>query len=224
MEQHPAPVRVFLADDHPLVLDGIKAVIATDAGLELVGEARDGPTALRRATDLRPDVAVLDLSMPGMNGIDVARRLLEACPDCRVVILTVHEDGAYLRQLLDIGIAGYVLKRSATDELTRAIHAAVAGGIYLDPTIAARAVGRVLPGQKDVSAKGAVADLSSREIDVLRLTAIGHSNKAIANLLHIGVKSVDTYKARAMEKLGFRNRIEVIRFALSQGWLDGPET
>ena len=138
----PAPLRVYLADDHPLVLDGIKALILADAGVELVGEARDGVTALRQATELMPDVAVLDLSMPGVNGIEVARQLLAACPQCRVLILTVHEDGAYLRQLLDLGVAGYVLKRSATDELRRAIHAVAGGGIYLDPAIAARAIGR----------------------------------------------------------------------------------
>lgn len=213
------PVRVFLADDHPLVLDGIKALIVADPGLEVVGEARDGATALRQAIAMHPDVAVLDLSMPGLNGIEVARRLLEACPQCRVLILTVHEDDAYLHQLLNMGVAGYVLKRSATDELRRAIHAVAAGGIYLDPAIAARAVGRASRQQPE-SAGGAVADLSARETEVLRLTAIGHSNKSIASSLQIGVKSVDTYKARAMEKLGFRNRVEVIRFALSKGWLN----
>jgi DNA-binding NarL/FixJ family response regulator len=216
------PLRVFLADDHPLVLDGIKALIVSDAELELVGEARDGAMALRRAVNLRPDVAVLDLSMPGVNGIEVARQLLEACPQCRVLILTVHEDGAYLRQLLALGVAGYVLKRSAADELRRAIHAVACGGIYLDPAIAARAIGRGGTGQSIVSEAGAVADLSPREIEVLRLTAIGHSNKSIASTLRIGLKSVDTYKARAMEKLGFRNRVEVIRFALSKGWLSDP--
>jgi DNA-binding NarL/FixJ family response regulator len=214
-------VRVFLADDHPLVLDGIKALIIADTELELVGEARDGTIALRRAIELQPDVAVLDLSMPGLNGIEVARKLREACPLCRVLILTVHEDGAYLRQLLDLGVAGYILKRSATDELRRAIHAVAAGGIYLDPAIAARAIGRSVTRQRGEADIGPAVDLSPREVDVLRLAAIGHSNKSIANTLQIGVKSVDTYKARAMEKLGFRNRIEVIRFALSKGWL-GP--
>lgn len=221
VEQSRSQLRVFLADDHPLVLDGIRVLIVADPGLEVVGEARDGPTALRRAIDLRPDVAVLDLSMPGLNGIEVARRLLEAFPECRVIILTVHEDAAYLRQLLSIGIAGYVLKRSATEELRRAIHAVAAGGIYLDPSIAARAVGRTGKQNGD-SAECGGAELSPREVDVLRLTAVGHSNKSIANALQIGVKSVDTYKARAMMKLGFRNRVEVIRFALSKGWLDDP--
>jgi DNA-binding NarL/FixJ family response regulator len=214
-----APLQVYLADDHPLVLDGIKALILADAGLELVGAARDGATALRQAIELRPDVAVLDLSMPGVNGIEVARQLLAACPQCRVLILTVQEDGAYLRQLLDLGVAGYVLKRSATDELRRAIHAVADGGIYLDPAIAALAIGRGAAGAQVVPE---AADLSPREVEVLRLTAIGHSNKSIANMLHIGVKSVDTYKARAMEKLGFRNRVEVVRFAVSKGWLNEP--
>jgi DNA-binding NarL/FixJ family response regulator len=221
IEQPLSRLRVFLADDHPLVLDGIRVLIVADPGLEIVGEARDGQTALRRAIDLRPDVAVLDLSMPGLNGIEVARRLLEAFPECRVVILTVHEDAAYLRQLLDIGVAGYVLKRSAAGELRRAIHAVAAGGTYLDPSIAARAVGRT-GKQNGEPTENAGAELSAREVDVLRLTAVGHSNKSIANALQIGVKSVDTYKARAMVKLGFRNRVEVIRFALSKGWLEDP--
>src|SRR5271165_1426378 len=148
MTSRPAsPLRVFLADDHPLVLDGIKSFLFADDGLELVGEARDGLTALRLAVDLKPDVAVLDLSMPGPNGIEVAARLLDACPQCRVLILTVHEDAAYLRQLLELGVAGYVLKRSATEELHRAIYAVTGGGIYLDPAIAARAVGKTTTRQ-----------------------------------------------------------------------------
>jgi DNA-binding NarL/FixJ family response regulator len=213
------PLRVFLADDHPVVLGGIKALVMADTGLELVGEARDGPSALARATELAPDVAVLDLSMPGLNGVEVARQLLKACPDCRILILTVHEDGAYLRELLDMGVAGYVLKRSATEELSRGIHAVAAGGIYLDPAIAGRAVGRA-PAAKAETPGDVLDELSAREIEVLRLTSLGHSNKTIAAKLQIGVKTVDTYKARAMVKLGFHSRVEVVRLALSKGWLN----
>ena len=164
-EPPASPLRVFLADDHPLVLDGMKAVLCVDDGLELVGEARDGLSALRQAVELQPDVAVLDLSMPGLNGIEVAARLLQACPQCRVLILTVHEDAAYLRQLLDLGVAGYVLKCSATEELRRAIHAVAAGGIYLDPTIAARAVGR--PFHRTLPASGFAAPAITRRSVVL---------------------------------------------------------
>jgi len=212
-------VRVFLADDHPVVLGGMKAIVMADPGLELVGSASDGVVALRQALELQPDVAVLDLSMPGMNGVEVAQHLLQSVPSCRILILTVHEDGAYLRQLLDIGVAGYVLKRSATEELSRGIHAVAAGGIYLDPAIAALAIGAAPPPKPD-SKSNALADLSAREIEVLQLTSLGHSNKTIAAKLNIGVKTVDTYKARAMSKLGFHSRVEVVRLALSQGWLD----
>ncbi len=215
-------LRIFLADDHPVVLAGMKALVADDAALEVVGEARDGRTALRLALELRPDVAVLDLSMPGLNGVDVARQLRTDCPDCRVLALTVHEDGAYLRQLLEIGAAGYVLKRSAAEELLRAIHAVAIGGIYLDPAIAGRVVGPAPPKPAENAAPG-TADLSEREIEVLRLTAAGHSTKIIAGRLRIGVKTVDTYKARAMTKLGFRSRVEVVRYALGKGWLNDDE-
>ncbi len=222
MDPSAAPrLRIFLADDHPVVLSGMKALVAADDGLELVGEATDGPTALRRAIELHPDVAVLDLSMPGLNGIEVARKLLAACPDTRVMVLTVHEDGAYLRQVLDLGVAGYVLKRSAAEELIRGIHAVGSGGLYLDPAIAGRAVGRNAPHLPGAET-GGVAELSTREIEVLRLAAVGHSNKTIAAKLQIGAKSVETYKARGMTKLGFHNRVEVVRFALSMGWLGDP--
>ncbi|MBC7583759.1 response regulator transcription factor [Tardiphaga sp. vice352] len=215
-------LRVFFADDHPIVLDGIKALIAEDEQLDLVGYALDGPTALRRAVELKPDVAVLDLSMPGMNGIDVAKKLIAACPTCRVLLLTVHEDAAYLRQALEIGAAGYLLKRTATEELNRGIHAVASGGVYLDPAIAGRAVGsaaRQLPIRTGALTK---IELSSREVEVAGLTAAGYSSKTIALRLNIGVKSVETYKTRYMHKLGFQSRVELIHYAIAQGWLGTP--
>jgi DNA-binding NarL/FixJ family response regulator len=220
--QPPDRLRVFFADDHPIVLDGIRALIAKDERLDLVGYALDGATALRRAVDLRPDVAVLDLSMPGMSGIDVAKKLIAACPDCRVLLLTVHEDAAYLRQALETGAVGYILKRTATEELNRGIHAVASGGVYLDPAIAGRALGsaaRQIPVSADTLTG---VELSSREIEVARLTAGGYSAKTIALKLHIGVKSVETYKTRCMKKLGFQSRVELIHFAIGKGWLGPP--
>jgi len=220
--QPPDRLRVFFADDHPIVLDGIRALIAEDERLDLVGYALDGATALRRAVDLRPDVAVLDLSMPGMSGIDVAKKLIAACPDCRVLLLTVHEDAAYLRQALETGAVGYILKRTATEELNRGIHAVASGGVYLDPAIAGRALGsaaRQIPVSADTLTG---VELSSREIEVARLTAGGYSAKTIALKLHIGVKSVETYKTRCMKKLGFQSRVELIHFAIGKGWLGPP--
>ena len=215
-------LRVFLADDHPIVLAGIKALVMADQGLEVVGEARDGRMALRLATELNPDVVVLDISMPGLSGIKLAEQLRVACPNCKLVALTVHEDRGYLRQLLEVGIDGYVVKRSATDELIRAIRVVASGGVYLDPTVAGKVFRASLQGSSERQA-GSGADLSQREIEVLKLTAAGYSNKAVAAELEIRVKTVETYKARAMEKLGFETRVDLVRYALSKGWLNNDQ-
>ncbi|MFN0219921.1 MAG: response regulator [Hyphomicrobium sp.] len=211
-------LRVILADDHPIVLAGIKALVVADANLEVVGEASDGRTALKLATELSPDIAVVDISMPGLSGVKLSEQLRVTCPNCRILALTVHEDRGYLRQLLEVGVVGYVIKRCATDELIKAIRIVAAGGIYLDPAIAGKVLGS---SQKRTSERsiGDAADLSDRELDVLKLTAAGHSNKAVAAELVIAVKTVETYKARAMEKLGFQTRVELVRYALTKGWL-----
>ncbi|ADP70762.1 two component transcriptional regulator, LuxR family [Rhodomicrobium vannielii ATCC 17100] len=210
-------LRVFIADDHPVVLAGVRSVLDRDPDVEIVGEARDGETTLRMAIGLKPAMMVLDLSMPGLNGVEVTRQLLAQLPDCKVVVLTVHEDRAYLRKLIEVGAAGYVLKRSVTDDLLRAIHAVASGGMYLDPSIAAHAVDRTLDSPSENATAG--ADLSEREVEVLRFASVGHSNKAIANILTISVRSVETYKARAMDKLGLDNRVGLVGYAIEKGWL-----
>jgi DNA-binding NarL/FixJ family response regulator len=211
-------LRILMVDDHPIVLAGLKALVQGDPGLEIVGEARNGRIAQQLASSLRPDVVVLDLSMPEMGGLDVARLLLAEQPECRILVLTVHETRATVRQLLDLGVAGFLVKRSAADELLRAIHAVAAGGVYLDPAIAAKIVGGGTPGPARPSG-GPTQELSERETDVLRLIANGHSNKEISARLAISVKTIETYKARAMEKLGFKTRVDVVRHAASKGWL-----
>jgi DNA-binding NarL/FixJ family response regulator len=217
-EQVKASLRVFLADDHPVVLAGIKSLLSCDPELEMVGEAQDGHTALQMAFELKPDVVILDLSMPGLNGVEVTQQLLAKRPDCKVLVLTVHEDRSYLRKLIEVGAAGYVLKRSASEDLLRAIHAVASGGMYLDPAIAGQVFDTGANRSREL-APGRGTELSEREIEVLRLTALGHSNKSIATILDIGVKSVETYKARAMDKLGFRSRVELVGYAVGQGWL-----
>jgi len=213
------PSRVLMVDDHPVVLAGLKALVEADPDFTVVGNARDGRNALRLAKQLLPDVVVLDISMPEMNGIEVATALLAEQPRCRVLVLTVHEDRAYLRQLVEVGVSGYLLKRSASDELIRALHAVVSGGVYLDPAIAGKVVGRPARGTLHPEL-GQTGELSERETEVLRLVACGHSNKEISARLGISVKTVETYKARAMEKLGYRSRVELVRYAADQGWLD----
>ncbi len=208
---------VFLADDHPIVMAGIKALVTEDARFEVIGQASDGLDAVKQATALQPDALVLDISMPGLNGLEVAERLRRDAPRCRILALTVHEDRGYLRQLLANGVAGYLLKRSAADELIRALLAIAGGGLYLDPAIAGLAVSLNATPQSPEVTVG--VDLSPREEDVIRLTASGHSNKSVAAALGVGVKSIETYKARAMEKLGLRTRVDLVRYAVSQGWL-----
>jgi DNA-binding NarL/FixJ family response regulator len=215
----PRAVRILLVDDHPIVLAGVKALVMTDPNVEVVGEAFDGRSGLQLAMEFAPDIVILDISLPDLNGVKVAERLRRDCPRCKILVLTVHEDRGYLRQLLEVGIAGYLLKRSATAELGRAIAAVAAGGLYLDPAVAGMAVEVSAPRPPE-SAAGS-AELSQREIEVLKLAASGHSNKSAAALLGIGVKSAETYKARALEKLGFRTRVELVRFAVSKGWLAG---
>ena len=189
-----------------------------DPSIEVIGEAADGPSTLRSAIELKPDVVVLDLSMPGMNGIRVAQALRAQLSDCQVLVLSVHEDRAYLRRLLEMGVSGYVLKRSAPQELIGAIRAVAAGGMYLDPAIAGMIVGR---GNHSRSARSIDSpnELSARETEVLRLAAAGYTNKEVSARLHVGVKTIETYKARAMEKLGLDTRAELVRYAMVKGWL-----
>jgi DNA-binding NarL/FixJ family response regulator len=212
------PVRLLMVDDHPVVLAGLKALLGTDPDFDIIAQARDGRTALRLAVELAPDVVVLDISLPEMNGVELAAALRAERPECRVLVLTVHEERAYLRQLLELGVGGYLLKRSAADELPRAIRVVAAGGMYLDPAIARKVVAGLSRGRGQTAPTEQI-ELSERETEVLRLVAGGHGNKAIASRLNISVKTVETYKARAMDKLGFHSRVELVRYAADQGWL-----
>jgi DNA-binding NarL/FixJ family response regulator len=213
-------VRIILCDDHPIVLAGLRTLIEAEKDFELVGQATNGFEALRLIHDVQPDVAVLDISMPQLNGIMLARRLAEECPSVRVLVLTLHEDRVYARQAMDSGIRGYVLKQSAAENLIQAIHAVLSGGIYLDPAIAHEILPNTSSPRSDQSPAGTVkAETTTRESTVLKLTAKGYTNKEIARRLDIGVKSVETYKARGLEKLGLKTRAELVRYASTQGWL-----
>jgi DNA-binding NarL/FixJ family response regulator len=182
-----------------------------------VGEATDGAAGLKVAQDVEPDIAVIDISMPGLGGVELVRQLAAVCPRVRAIALTVHEDRAYVQQLLQAGARGYLLKRSAAEDLVRAVRAVAEGGMYLDPAIADRALGEELPAR---GAPGPEPELSPREQDVLRLTAQGFSNKEIAGRLEVSMKTVETYKARASDKLGLRSRAEIVRYGAGRGWLD----
>jgi DNA-binding NarL/FixJ family response regulator len=211
-------LRVFLVDDHAVVREGLKSLVNAQADMEVTGESADGQVACAEVPRQRPDVVVLDVSMPGMTGAQAAEQLRQTCPQVKVLALTVHEDKGYLRQLLEAGAAGYVLKRAAAEELIRAIRTVAGGGVYLDPALAGKVVGGFVrkPPGKVAAEEG---ELSEREAEVVRLVAAGHSNKEIAGQLDLSVKTVETYKARSLEKLGLHSRSDIVRYALRRGWL-----
>ncbi|MGD0148139.1 MAG: response regulator transcription factor [Xanthobacteraceae bacterium] len=213
-------IRIVLADDHPIVLDGLRNLIRAEPDFALVGEAVSGLSALKIIREQRPDVAVLDISMPELNGILLSRRLAGEMPALRLLVLTLHEDRAYLNQALEAGVRGYVLKRSAVENLVQAIRAVMVGGLYIDPAIVGRVFESKQINKRLAARKGVSPALTDREADVLKMAALGFTNKEIASRLDVGVKSIETYKARGLEKLGLKTRAELVRYASGQGWLD----
>jgi two-component system response regulator NreC len=217
MSEASAPLRILLADDHVTVRHGLKLLIEAQADMKVVAEASDGQSAVQQALALKPDVIVMDISMPGMNGLVATRKLKKEHPGLAIVTLTRHGDDAYLQELLRAGVSGYVLKQSVPTELLQAIRAAAAGGQYLDSTLTARVTAGFL-GREGKSVKSG-GSLTDRETDVLRLIAAGYSNKEIAGRLSLSVKTVEAHKANAMRKLGLTGRIDIVKYALLQGWL-----
>ncbi len=214
-------LRIFLADDHGVVREGLKSLVEREPDMEVVGEAANGQQAVDMIAGGPVDVAVLDLSMPELNGIKAIQWLAEHCPSVKVVALTVHEDKGYLQWALKGGACGYVLKRSAPDQLITAIREVAAGRHYVDPAMTSKlqqdATGQ--EGEFTVAGASRGRDLSSREMEVAQLVVQGFSNKEIAKQLEISVKTVETHKNRLMEKLQLRSRAELVRFALTQGWM-----
>jgi DNA-binding NarL/FixJ family response regulator len=212
-------LRVILADDHVTVRHGLKLLIDGESDMTVVGEASDGEAAVRQALALKPDVVVMDISMPGMNGLAATRALKKVQPEARIVTLTRHADDAYLQELLRAGVSGYVLKRSAPTELLHAIRGVAAGGQYLDSTLTARVTAGFVTKQGG-RAKKPASNLTDREAEVLRLIASGYGNKEIAARLDLSAKTVEAHKANAMRKLDLNGRIDIVKYAVLQGWLD----
>jgi DNA-binding NarL/FixJ family response regulator len=210
----PNKLRVLVVDDHAVVRAGLRAILAGDSRFEVVGEAADGREACDRAAALHPEVVIMDVSMPILNGAEATRRLLALSPRSSVIALTAHDEPAYVRELLEAGARGYVLKRALIQHLVRAIEVVAAGGLYLDPTLANAPASQAVPDVAVLS-----AELTSREIEVGSMTALGHTNAEIAAGLKVSVKTVETHKTRLMDKLGFRTRAQLVRYALYRGWV-----
>jgi DNA-binding NarL/FixJ family response regulator len=210
--------RIVLADDHPIVLTGLRNLIESEPDFAVVGEATSGPEALRVIRETRPDIAIVDISMPGFSGIVLARRLSDQAIDTKILVLTLHEDRAYLRQALDAGVHGYVVKRSAAANLVSAIRSVIAGGNYIDPAVAKRVLSRS-PDSDRVSTPE-MRDLTDRETEVLKLSACGLTNKEISHRIGVGVKSIETFKSRGLAKLEIQSRADLLRYASQIGWLE----
>jgi DNA-binding NarL/FixJ family response regulator len=210
-------IRVLLADDHAVLREGLAMLINDQPEMEVVAQAATGSEAVRCAQSAAPDVAVLDISMPEGGGASVAEELRVRCPAVRVVALTRHADQAYVRRLLQAGAAGYILKKSAAETLISAIRIVAEGGSYIEPSLAAVAA-------TDIAKRAGLGDserLTPREQEVLREVAWGRSNKEIAAALALSTKTVESYKASALEKLNLRSRSEIVRYAVARGWMSG---
>jgi DNA-binding NarL/FixJ family response regulator len=212
-------IRVVVVDDHAILREGVVALIGTQADMEVVGEAGDGLSAVEVARRTAPDVAVVDLSMPGRGGIDLIRRLGEVVPRTRCLVLSMHEDAAYLRSALDARATGYVAKRAAGSKLLDGIRATARGEAYV--SLPAEVLARTFRASGRTGG-GDGARLTDRERQVLVLIADGFTNKEIGAQLSISKKSVDSYRARIYEKLGVRSRAEIVRFATDAGLLSRP--
>jgi DNA-binding NarL/FixJ family response regulator len=213
-------IRVVLADDHPIVLAGLRNLIEAESDLDLVGEATNGQAALTTIWDKRPDVAVVDISMPEINGIELAKRLAKEWPDVRVLVLTLYEERSFVMRALAAGVKGYVLKRSAAENLVHAIRAVMQGELYIDPSLTDEIRQSVTKADNTRPQDRDARDLTEREASVLKFLARGLTIKEIAGRLELSAKTVDTYKARASEKLHLKSRADIVRFASAQGWLE----
>jgi DNA-binding NarL/FixJ family response regulator len=210
--------RVLLVEDHVVVRQGIKALFSDEPDLEIVGEADDGRAALQSVSELEPDVVLMDISMPGLNGIEATRQIRQSYPEVKVVVLSMHSNEEYVFQVLRAGASGYVLKQSDSSEVLTAIRAALAGGSFLSPPISRTVIDDYV---RRAEARGGDDDLellTSREREVLQLLAEGLSNREIAEQLNISIKTVETHRSNMMNKLGVSSKTDLVKYALRKGW------
>ena len=221
-------IRILIADDHTILQAGLAAMLNEQPDMRVVGTARDGHECIRQAVMLPPDIVLLDINMPNFSGLEALIELRRQTTASKVLVLTMHDDVEYLRHVMTQGASGFVLKQAAGEELLAAIRAVFRGGVYLHPAHAQQLMQPAPPRPTEGVAagkppgEGRLAMLSEREAQIFRLVALGYRNSDIADELSLSVKTVETYKSRLMQKLGFTSRIELVRYALESGLLDKP--
>ena len=208
-------MRVLIADDHGIVRSGLRKLLESEDGIEVVAEAGDGVEARDRAIEQRPDLAILDVKMPGMNGLEATRAIRDSAPEVSVLVLSMHDEERYLFEALKAGASGYVLKRAADRELIDAIRAVERGEPFLTPEAQRTLI-------KDVLERGSSGEeeLTPREEEIVKLVAEAHTTREIAELLHLSEKTVENHRANAMRKLGMRDRVELVRYAIRRGLIE----
>jgi len=210
-------LKILLVDDHQTVREGIKLLVNSQADMEVIGEAGDGEIAIEMAKTLKPDVIIMDISMPRLNGLMATKQLRAANSDVKILTLSRHTDDGYLQQLLAAGVNGYVLKQSAPTHLISAVREIASNKSYLDPALAKRVIDG-FSGRSALRGEGTI-ELSNRESEVVRLIALGYSNKEIAAKLSLSVKTIEAHKTNSMRKLGMSGRIDIVHYAILQGWM-----
>jgi DNA-binding NarL/FixJ family response regulator len=215
-------LRILLAEDQSMIRDGLKMLVNAQPDMEVISEVADSMKTVEQSKELQPDVVILDTSLPQIEGIRVTQEIKLCCPDIKVLALSIFQDNVHLHELLNAGVSGYILKQATGSDLINAIRVAVGGGVYLDLAMNGSSDQKATRRQARGRGKRENA-LSSREAEIVRLISQGYSNKEIAAQLSISVKTVETYKARAMDKLGLHSRSELVRYAWRNGWLTNPD-
>jgi two-component system response regulator NreC len=216
-------IKLLVVDDHPVVRAGLRTLLSAQDDIEVVGEADDGRVAIEQALELEPDVVVMDITMKGMGGLEATQEITSRLPETKVLVLTMHENEEYLRQMLEAGATGYVLKQAVDTELVVAIRAVQRGEVFLYSSFSRILLGDLAQqdeAEQPPSQVDSYERLSQREREVLRLVALGHTNQEIADQLYLSVKTVETYRSRVMNKLNLRSRSALVRYALQRGLLD----
>lgn len=215
-----SPIRILLVDDHAIVRAGVRMLLETDPELQIVGEAGDGREAVRMTDELKPDVVVMDIVMPDMDGFEATRQIKKRHPECNILVLSMYDNEQYFFEILSAGASGYVPKKAAPMALAEAVRAVQSGGVYLYPTVARSLVEDYMRRVREGGEQGTYDGLTDREREVLTLIAEGYTTQEIALSLHISVKTVERHRANIMEKLNLHNRIELTKYAIRKGLIE----